>query len=104
MTNVWSTRRRDGSLAPRDHKSKSRPKGRAQPFIIPRHDWPRAIEQNERTLSNERLPRISATSLSEWTSSFLLFSTAIMINIPEPQTIGVNDTGKVEVKSELTVK
>lgn len=35
---------------------------------------------------------------------FFAFSAAIMINITQAQTVGVNDTSKVEVKSELTVK
>lgn len=58
VTNIRSGRRRRRLADSRPTSVinlKAEPKGRAQPFIIPRHDWPRALEPNECTLSNDRL-------------------------------------------------
>lgn len=69
---------------------KAGPKGRAQPFIIPRHDWPRALQPNECTLSNDRL--VSATSLSE--RIFLFFEPQRLIPQVELQSSMYHSQGR----------
>lgn len=83
---------------------KAGPKDERNPLLYRDMIGPgRSNKTNARLVTSDCV-RISATSLSEWTSSFFFFRPLSWLIYLKALTIGVNDTGKVEVKSELTVK